>query len=82
MNIYPNPSNSSSDLSFEFEIKNRQKILITVSDQFGKTISKEMILDQGTHQINLDDTKRLSFGPLFYKVLLGEELINGTIIKH
>ena len=82
LNIYPNPSNSSSDLSFQFQLEKTQQVQIIIRDQFGNSISKEEALNEGVHQINFNNTKNLNFGPLFYKVILGKEIINGTIIKH
>ena len=77
--VYPNPI--SSNVSFEFELKERKRVHIQLTDRTGKMIEHASTFNSGNNTYTFQNTSKLASGVLVYQISFGRETYSGKIIK-
>ena len=79
MNVYPNPANNSTLLSYN--IVNEGNVALTLTDLSGKIVHTENYGSQVEGQYNVDlSTAALSNGVYFYTVTVGEKAVTKKFV--
>jgi len=79
LDVYPNPFSTS--IIFEFETAQAEQVEISIYNQLGEMIQKEIINTQPGRQTFTWDAKDLPSGIYFIRTQVGNELITRKMIK-
>ena len=79
LNIHPNPFSTSTTI--EYELKQPEKVTLTIYDYLGKQL--EVIIEnqsQGLQKVSWN-AERLPVGIYYFRLQAGEQVVNGKMVK-